>query len=54
MADDDDWGREPPEGRISRERSRPEFWANQWQAAVAMAVLGILAIVVVVAILVFA
>ena len=24
--DDDDWTGEPPEGRISRDRARPDFW----------------------------
>ena len=33
MADDDDWTGEPPEGRHSRDRARPGFWENQWQAA---------------------
>ena len=32
MADDDDWVGEPPEGRHSRDRANPGFWANQWQA----------------------
>ena len=31
MADDDDWVGEPPEGRHSRDRANPGFWANQWQ-----------------------
>jgi hypothetical protein len=26
--DDDDWVGEPPEGRYSRERARPEFWRS--------------------------
>ena len=31
MSDDDDWVGEPPEGRHSRDRAKPGFWANQWQ-----------------------
>ena len=43
--DDDDWTGEPPEGRHSRERARPGYWENQWQAAAAYAVLGVTVIV---------
>ena len=50
--DDDDWVGEPPEGHHSRDRARPGFWENQWQAAAAYAVLGIFVIVAVVLILV--
>jgi hypothetical protein len=44
-SDDDDWAREPPEGRHSADRAKPEFWAGQWQAAAAYGVLGVLVIV---------
>ena len=27
--DDDDWVGEPPEGRHSRDRAKPEFWRMQ-------------------------
>jgi hypothetical protein len=27
--DDDDWVGEPPEGRHSRDRAKPEFWLRQ-------------------------
>ncbi len=27
--DDDDWVGEPPEGRHSRDRAKPEFWRDQ-------------------------
>jgi len=50
--DDDDWVGEPPEGRHSRERAKPGFWANQWQASLAMAILGLVALVVVILLLV--
>src|SRR3954454_6802628 len=39
MADDDDWVGEPPEGRHTRDRAKPQHWANQWQAAVAGSIL---------------
>lgn len=48
MADDDDWVGEPPEGRHSRERANPGFWANQWQVrAISGAAIGILLVVIV-------
>ena len=46
--DDDDWTGEPPEGRHSRDKAKPDFWRNQWQAAVAT---SILAVVIVIALL---
>lgn len=47
MADDDDWVGEPPEGRYSRDRANPGFWATQWQPlAIGGGVLAILVIVV--------
>jgi hypothetical protein len=45
--DDEDWVGTPPEGRHSRERADPGFWARQWQPAVAGAVLFVLVLVVV-------
>jgi hypothetical protein len=45
--DDDDWAGTPPEGRHSRDRARPGFWENQWQAAVAGSVLFVLVVIVV-------
>jgi hypothetical protein len=33
--DDDDWVGEPPEGRYTRDRAKPEFWRDNWQASVA-------------------
>ncbi len=44
--DDDDWVGTPPEGRHSRDRANPGFWANQWQPAAAGAVLFVLVVVV--------
>ena len=48
MADDDDWTGEPPEGRHSRDRAKPGYWENQWQAGAAYALLGVFVIVAVV------
>ncbi len=53
MRDDDDWVGEPPEGRYTRDRARPEFWWRQRPivpaAAGIVVVLLILALVVLVA-----
>ena len=46
MADDDDWVGEPPEGRHTRDRAKPGFWDNQWQAAAAGSVLFVLVVIV--------
>ena len=32
MADDDDWVGEPPEGRHTRDRANPGFWAQNQTA----------------------
>jgi hypothetical protein len=45
--DDDDWVGEPPEGRHTRDRAKPEFWRGQRPPGV---ILG--AFVVVIAVLV--
>ena len=37
--DDDDWVGTPPEGRHSRDRANPGFWANQWQPVLLLALL---------------
>jgi hypothetical protein len=47
MSDDDDWVGTPPEGRYSRDRANPGFWARQWQPAVAGAILFVLIVIVV-------
>lgn len=31
--DDDDWVGEPPEGRFSRDRAKPDFWRRPWPLA---------------------
>ena len=47
MADDDDWVGEPPEGRYTRDRANPRHWANQWQPALAGAILFLLVLALV-------
>jgi hypothetical protein len=46
--DDDDWVGEPPEGRHSRDRARPDFWRGRWQEAAVFAAIGIAALIVLV------
>jgi hypothetical protein len=47
--DDDDWVGEPPEGRYTRDRAKPEFWAAQRapQVMAGVVLLGIVVLVVV-------
>lgn len=47
--DDDDWVGEPPEGRHSRDRAKPEFWLGQRapQVMAGVVLLGIVVLVVV-------
>jgi hypothetical protein len=45
--DDDDWTGTPPEGRYTRDRAKPAFWNNPWQAAAAGALLFVLVLIVV-------
>ncbi len=50
--DDDDWVGTPPEGHYTRDRAKPEFWANQWQArAAGGAALLILIVIVLILVL---
>lgn len=52
VREDDDWVGEPPEGRHTRDRAKPGYWQNQWQATAARAVLPLLALLAVALILV--
>lgn len=45
--DEDDWVGEPPEGRYSRDRAKPEFWRGQRPVQAAAAGLIIIIVVVV-------
>ena len=49
--DDDDWVGTPPEGRHSRDRARPDFWARQPLLGIAGGVLALLLIVLALAVL---
>jgi hypothetical protein len=47
--DDDDWVGEPPEGRYTRDRAKPEFWRSQRPVqAISLAVLVVIIVLVVV------
>ena len=47
--DDDDWVGEPPEGRYTRDRAKPEFWLAQRPPQIigAAVVLGLIVLVLV-------
>ena len=45
--DDEDWVGEPPEGRHSRDRAKPEFWADKWPVSFVGA--GIVVVLIVLA-----
>jgi hypothetical protein len=49
--DDDDWVGEPPEGRHSRDRANPGFWAQNRPLVVAMFWAGLFVLAIVVLIL---
>jgi len=49
VRDDDDWVGEPPEGRYSADRARPEFWRLQRPPQIigAAVLVGVIVLVVV-------
>ena len=49
--DDDDWVGEPPEGRYTRDRAKPDFWRTQRppQLIAAAVLVGIVVLVLVLA-----
>jgi hypothetical protein len=49
--DDDDWVGEPPEGRYSRDRAKPEFWRGQHAPELIAAAVLVAVIVLVVVLL---
>lgn len=49
--DEDDWVGTPPEGRVTRDRARPGFWESQWQARLALSLLGVVVALAVVLVL---
>lgn len=44
--DEDDWVGEPPEGRYTRDRAKPEYWANRGRLA--WVVFGVLVLILIV------
>jgi len=46
--DDDDWVGEPPEGRYTRDRAKPEFWRLQRPPGVILGAFVIIVIVLIV------
>ena len=50
--DDEDWVGEPPEGRYSRDRAKPEFWRDKWP--VSLTAVGIVIALIVLAIVLLA
>ena len=51
-SDDDDWVGTPPEGRYTRDRARPDFWARNWPVLRAMGIAMVAIVVLVVVLLV--
>jgi hypothetical protein len=51
IEDDDDWVGEPPEGRYTSDRARPEFWRHQRPLSVVAAGIGLVLIVLLIAFL---
>lgn len=49
--DEDDWVGTPPEGRISSDRAKPDFWLTQRPPQVALAGIVVIVIVLVVVVL---
>lgn len=45
--DQEDWVGEPPEGRYTRDRAKPEFWRNRWPLAGSGLMLVLLILVVI-------
>lgn len=45
--DEEDWVGEPPEGRYTRDRAKPEFWRNRWPLAGAGVVLVLIVVVII-------
>ena len=45
--DDDDWVGEPPEGRYTRDRAKPDFWRTQRPPQIMAAGLLLVAVVIV-------
>jgi hypothetical protein len=49
--DDDDWVGEPPEGRHTRDRAKPEFWRDKAPLSFTAAGIGVALIVLAIVLL---
>ena len=49
--DDDDWTGEPPEGRYTRDRAKPEFWRGQRPLSFVAAGIGVALLILLIALL---
>ena len=47
--DDDDWVGEPPEGRYTRDRAKPEFWRGQRPMSIAAFGIGVVLLILLLA-----
>ena len=45
--EDDDWVGEPPEGRYSRDRAKPDFWADKKPVSFVAAGIAVVVLVLV-------
>jgi len=45
--DEEDWVGEPPEGRYSRDRAKPEFWRGRWPLSGAGLIVVLLVLVII-------
>jgi hypothetical protein len=45
--DEEDWVGEPPEGRYSRDRAKPEFWRGRWPLSGAARIVVLLVLVII-------
>lgn len=52
--DDEDWVGTPPEGRHTRDRADPAFWARQWKAQLVVSTILAVGVAVVVVLVILA
>jgi hypothetical protein len=49
--DEDDWVGEPPEGRYTRDRAKPDFWRHNRQLSITAAGIGLALLILLVVLL---
>ena len=49
--DEDDWVGEPPEGRHTRDRAKPDFWRNNRPLMISAAGMGLAVLVLLIVVL---